>query len=162
MLSGLFANYVEYGYRNKLVCILHIIYKPTSFTYHRTLIFTCLTVTVCPDTYIAMHGPSVPARHISEDAAPCPYRIVPRPNSLVHCLIYITPCPMQKNFLTYNLCFCVFRQLMYNACCIFVPMFSSIGHKIVPRSCFVRVLDCARILVVHALNCARFCCHLAH
>ena len=35
-------------------------------------------------------------------------------------------------------------------------MFSSIGHKIVPRSCFVRVLDCAQILGLRTLNCARF------
>ena len=38
-----------------------------------------------------------------------------------------------------------------NACaCRFVPMFSSIAYKIVPRPRFVRVLDCDRILVVHA------------
>ena len=35
-------------------------------------------------------------------------------------------------------------------------MFSSIAHKIVPRSCFVRVLNGARILIVLALNCAQF------
>ena len=44
---------------------------------------------------------------------------------------------------------------LYDAC-IFVPTFLSIAHKIVPGSCFVRVLDCARILGVHTLNCARF------
>ena len=44
------------------------------------------------------------------------------------------------------LCFQAADEL-YNAC-RFVPMFSSIAHKIVPRSCFVRVLDCARILGV--------------
>ena len=43
---------------------------------------------------------------------------------------------------------------LYNAC-RFVPMFSSIAHKIVLRSCFVRVLDCAQILGVCAQNCAR-------
>ena len=53
------------------------------------------------------------------------------------------------------LCFQTADEL-YNAY-RFVSMFSSIAHKIVPRSCFVRVLDCARILVVHDLNCARFC-----
>ena len=39
--------------------------------------------------------------------------------------------------------------------CRFVPMLSSIAHKIVPRPRFVHVLDCDRILVVRALNCAR-------
>ena len=39
---------------------------------------------------------------------------------------------------------------LYNNACRFVPMFSLIGHKIVPRSCFVRVLDCARILGIRA------------
>ena len=39
----------------------------------------------------------------------------------------------------------------------FVPMFTSIAYKIVPRPRFVRVLDCDRILVVRALNCARLC-----
>ena len=36
--------------------------------------------------------------------------------------------------------------------CRFVPMFSSIAHKIVPRPRFIRVLDCARISVVHVLH----------
>ena len=53
-----------------------------------------------------------------------------------------------------NCCFCVFRQGCKNAC-RFVPMFSSIAHKIVPRPRFVHVLDCDRILVIRALNCAR-------
>ena len=46
---------------------------------------------------------------------------------------------------------------LYNDC-RFVPMFSSIAHKIVPRSRFVRVLDaltCARFFVVCTLNYAR-------
>ena len=55
-----------------------------------------------------------------------------------------------------NCCFCVFRQGCKNVC-RFVPMFSSIAHKIVPRSRFVHVLDCDRILVTRALNCARLC-----
>ena len=41
------------------------------------------------------------------------------------------------------LCF----QTVYDAC-RFVPMVSSIAHKMVPRSCFVRVLDYAQILGV--------------
>ena len=63
------------------------------------------------------------------------------------------------------LCFQTADEL-YNAC-RFVPMFSLIAHKSVPRSCFVRVLDCARIwaftrksvpdLVIDTLKCARFC-----
>ena len=53
-----------------------------------------------------------------------------------------------------NCCFCVFRQGCKNAC-RFVPMFSSIAHKIVLRARFVHVLDCDRILVIRALNCAR-------
>ena len=43
----------------------------------------------------------------------------------------------------------------------FVPMLSSIDHKIVPRSCFVCALNCARILVVRALDCAQFLSHPA-
>ena len=35
----------------------------------------------------------------------CPYCLAPCPNSLASCPIYIAPGP-------YNLCFCVFRQLM--------------------------------------------------
>ena len=52
------------------------------------------------------------------------------------------------------LCFQTDDEL-YNAC-RFIPMFSSIAHKIVPRSYFVRMLDYAQILGVRALNCARF------
>ena len=37
---------------------------------------------------------------------------------------------------------------LYNAC-RFVPLISLIAHKIVSRSRFVHVLDCAQILVVH-------------
>ena len=44
---------------------------------------------------------------------------------------------------------------LYSAC-RFVAMFSSTAHKIVPRPRFVRVLDCAQILAVRTLNCARF------
>ena len=52
------------------------------------------------------------------------------------------------------LCFQTADEL-YNACRS-VPMFSSIAHKIVPKSCFVCVLDCAQILGVRTLNCAQF------
>ena len=46
-------------------------------------------------------------------------------------------------FFTYIIAVFVFyRQLIFR--------FSSIAHKIVPRSSYVRVLDCAQILVVHA------------
>ena len=38
-----------------------------------------------------------------------------------------------------------------------MPIFSSIAQKIVLGPRFVRVLDCARILVICTLNCARFC-----
>ena len=43
-----------------------------------------------------------------------------------------------------NFCFCVFRQL--KNCTMLAEMFSSIAHKIVPRSCVVRVLDFGRSL----------------
>ena len=55
-----------------------------------------------------------------------------------------------------NCCFCVFRHGCKNAC-RFVPMFSSIAHKIVSRPRFVHALDCDRILVIRALNCAWLC-----
>ena len=94
---------------------------------------------------------SVPARHISESAAPCPYCLAPRPNSLVPCPSYLAPCPNSlapcsiysalpeyNFFCTYNFCFCFqTADELYNAS-RFVPVFSSIGHKIVPRSRFVR------------------------
>ena len=41
---------------------------------------------------------------------------------------------------------------MFVTACRFVPMFSSIAHKIVPRPRFIRVLDCDRILVVQSAN----------
>ena len=44
---------------------------------------------------------------------------------------------------------------------VIVPMFSSIAHKIVPRSRFVHVLDCAQILVIHVLDCDQFRLHPA-
>ena len=90
-------------------------------------------------------------------------------SKLIHLksLINAMPCPNSPEnlcpariefffffFIFLFLCFQTADEL-YNAC-RFVPMFSSIDYKIVPRSCFVRVLDCAQILGVHALNCARF------
>ena len=82
-------------------------------------------------------------------------------------LTVLCPARIEKKLIDFCLFFQTADELtvqcLQNA---FVPMFSSIVHKIVPRSCFVRVLDCARILgvrkksvpdlVVHALNCARF------
>ena len=61
---------------------------------------------------------SVPARRIYEGAAPCPYCLAPCPNSLAPRQIYMRLAPFPnwvkkiKAIFTYNLCFCVFRQLM--------------------------------------------------
>ena len=98
---------------------------------------------------------SVPARHIYEGAAPCPYWLAPcsiykRPDRIIYLLL------KKKNF---NFCFHLQNVIAVvfsdsrckNACvCRFVPMFSSIGHKIVPRPRFVRMPDCDRILGVRA------------
>ena len=114
---------------------------------------------------------SVPATHISEDAAPCPYCIAPCPNFRAPCPIYIAPLPeLKTNFvhiILYNLCFCLFRQLMnctmlrdlcpcfhrsptklcpdlVSFACWIVPEFLAFARKSVPD------------LVVHALNCAQY------
>ena len=53
---------------------------------------------------------SVPARHISEGAAPCPYCLAP-------CPIIQHPARIFFFFFTiFNSCFCVFRQGCKNAC----------------------------------------------
>ena len=86
---------------------------------------------------------SVPARHISKGVLPILSWVLTDLHSAL---------PELKVF-------CVFF-LQNSRCknaCIFVPMFSSIPHKIVLRLRFVRVLDCDKILVIRALNCARFC-----
>ena len=80
--------------------------------------------------------------------APCPNSLAPCPNSLAPCPIYIDPARIGKNKNKFSTCFQTADEL-YNAC-RFVPMFSSITYKTVPRSCFVRVLDCARILCIRA------------
>ena len=109
--------------------------------------------------------PSVPAKHISEGAVPLlscvlpelPYALPDLHSVLPDLFKKIKNSKNKKNCtLNGNCCFCVFRQLM-NCKFFHICMFSSITHKIVPRSRFVRVLDCARILVVRALNCAQFC-----
>ena len=82
---------------------------------------------------------SVPAGPISEGAAPCLYWLAP-------CTIYKHSARIKKkkNVIVFSDSRCK------NACaCRFVPMFSSIAHKIVPRPRFVRVLDCDQNLVVH-------------
>ena len=65
---------------------------------------------------ITMIHYSVPARHISEGAAPCPYRLAPCPNSLAPRPIYIAPCPnrQQKYLEILFLCFQKADEL-YNA-----------------------------------------------
>ena len=128
---------------------------------------------------------SVPARHISEGAAPCPYRLKPCPNSLVLCPIYIAPCASEKN-ITYNCCFSVSRQLMncklladlcpcfhrspqlcpdlVSFACRIVPEFWSFTRRSHTRSkqfFVVCALNCAQILVVRALDCAQFLLHTA-
>ena len=102
-----------------------------------------------------MNG-SVPARHISDGAAPCPYWLAP-------CPIYKRPARIRKKkkkntffilffFHLQNFIAVVFSDSRCrNACaCRFVLMFSSIAYKIVPKPRFVRVLDCDRIFIVHA------------
>ena len=87
----------------------------------------------------------VPARHIYEGAAPCP---IQRPARIIEKIII--------NYLFLYLqtnCYFVFSDSRCKnivTACRFVPMFSSIALKIVPRPRFVRVLDCDRILVFHA------------
>ena len=90
-----------------------------------------------------------------DGAAPCPYWLAP-------CPIYKRPARIiylkkqkisyWKKKISFTKCCCVSDSRCKNACiiCRFVPVFSSIAHKIVPRPRFVRVLDCDRILVVHA------------
>ena len=99
----------------------------------------------------------VPARRISEGAAPCPYCLAPCPiypalcpNYLLKFFIYFFVQHFYFFYLQNVIAVFVFSDKMLVNACRFVPMFSSIAHKIVPRPRFVRVLDCDRILVVHA------------
>ena len=64
---------------------------------------------------------SVPARHIYEGAAPCPYCIAPCPNSLtpcpnslMPCPIYIAPCPNNKIIIHF------FLHIQYTVIAVFV------------------------------------------
>ena len=126
---------------------------------------------------------SVPARPISEGAAPCPYWLAPcpiytrftraLPDLHAPCPIYTrparftralpdlhAPCPIYTRPARFT------RALPDLHACRFVPMFSSIAHKTKfwsftrKRFC-VCVLNCARILVVRALDCAQFLLHPA-
>ena len=118
---------------------------------------------------------SVPARHISEGAAPCPYWLAP-------CPIYKRPARIKKKkkiifcffppFTKCNCC-CVFMLVLAYLCpcfhrsptklcpdlvsfaCWIVTKFWSFTCKSVPHL-VIRDLNCARFCVVCALNCARF------
>ena len=112
--------------------------------YHYGITISSISYEVC------LISISVPARHISEGAAPCPYCLAP-------CPIYTAPCPNTFLFLffTPNCCFCVFRQLMN--CKMFADLCSCFHRsptKLCPDLVSFTVLDCGQILVVHALNCA--------
>ena len=108
---------------------------------------------------------SVPARHIYEGAAPCPYWLAP-------CPIYKRPARIMKKNLTqqnYSFFFLHLQNVIAvvfsdswckNTCaCRFVPMFSSITLLNCARFCVVCALNCARTLVVRALDCAQFLSH---
>ena len=70
----------------------------------------------------------------------------PARTGLLRARLSSAQCP---NYLLF-LCFQTADVKMLVTACRFVPMFSSIAHKIVPRPRFIRVLDCDKILVVHA------------
>ena len=103
---------------------------------------------------------SVPARHISESAAPCPYCLAPP--QLYSAL------PEFKGKKKFG-----FKFFFFFLSVIAVFVFSDSVKMLVkclqicahvidrPQNCaqdlFVHVLDCDRILVIRALNCARLC-----
>ena len=95
---------------------------------------------------------SVPVRHISEGAAPCPYNLAPcpiiqRPAQIIYKI------KMCSDSRCKNVCNCL--QICAHVC------INRLAHKIVPRPRFIIVLDCDRILVVRALDCAQFILHPA-
>ena len=102
----------------------------------------------------------VPARHVSEGAAPCPYCLAPCPNSLA-------PCPIHSTLPELN--FGVFRQLMNcikllaNLCPCFHRSLTKLCPDLVSFACWTVPEFWAferksmSDLVVHALNCPIFC-----
>ena len=103
---------------------------------------------------------SVPARHISEGAAPCPYCLAPCPNSLAPCPIYMAPCPKKiklsriiviavfvfsdsrRTVNCLQICAHVFIDRPQNCApdpvsfaCWIVPEFWSFARQIVPNFC---------------------------
>ena len=122
---------------------------------------------------------SVPARHISEGAAPCPYWLAPcpiykRPARIIEKIIFffhlqnVTAVVFSdsrcKNA---DLCLC-FHRLPTKSCadlvsfaCWSMPEFCVVCALNCVRFCVVCALNCARILVVRTLDCAQFLLHPA-
>ena len=90
---------------------------------------------------------------LSDYPAPCP-------NSIKKKILIIFSIFYLFTILLF-LCFQTADVKMLVTACRCVPMFSSIAHKMVPRPCFICALNCARILVVRALDCAQFLLHPA-
>ena len=112
---------------------------------------------------------NVPARHIYEGAARCPYCLAPCPNSLAPCPIYIAPARILKKKLhikkNYNCCFCVFRQpmnckLLADLCPCFHRSLKKLCPDLVSFACWIVPefwsFTCKSDLVIRALNCVWF------
>ena len=98
---------------------------------------------------------SVPARHISESAAPCPYCLAPCPNSLAPCPIYIAPCLhfKKKKLFFYIFLFFFFLLCLHICAHVFIDC---------PQNC-ARILFrsraglCLNFLRSHSKLCPIFC-----
>ena len=99
-----------------------------------------------PRGFILMRSQSsVPARHISEGAAPCPYCLAP-------CPITQRPTRMKKKKKLNR------PRFVHVLDCDRILVICALNCA---RLCVVRALNCARILVVRALDCAQFLLHPA-